>query len=127
MRIYRIALPLLVLLFGPAWSQSVSVIPSMTSVEPDSAKVGDLLVIQGANLDRDHVAALYLTDGKLDVKVPVVEQTSTTIKFKIPPEAKPGRFALMVLTKGKDSKFIEEPVKITIEEITTPTPTPSAR
>jgi len=72
-------------------------------------------MVQGVNLGLENVAALYLTDGKADTKVVIAEQTVTSIKFQIPPEAKVGRFALMVLTKGKDSKFIEEPVKITVE------------
>jgi uncharacterized membrane protein len=72
------------------------------------------------------VAALYLTDGKNDIKVPIIEQTATSIKFRIPPEAQPGRFALMVLTKGKEAKFIEEPVKITIELETTGLTIPSS-
>lgn len=91
----------------------------MSSVEPASGKVGDVLVAQGTNLDRDTVAALYLTDGTTDIKVAIIEQSATSIQFRIPPEAKPGRFALMVLTKGKDPKLIEEPVRITVEPETT--------
>jgi len=122
MGISLISIPLLAALALPANLQAQSVMPAMSSVEPDSGKVGDVLVIQGANLDRDNVAALYLTDGRTDIQVPIIEQTATSIKFRIPPEAKPGRFALMVLTKGKEPKLIEEPVKITVEpEITTST------
>jgi hypothetical protein len=35
--------------------------------------------------------------------------------MKVPTAAKPGRLALMVLTKGKEPKLIEQPVKVTIE------------
>ncbi|HXK04987.1 MAG TPA: IPT/TIG domain-containing protein [Verrucomicrobiae bacterium] len=91
----------------------------MSSVTPASGRVGDVMVVQGTNLDRDNVAALYLTDGQTDVKVPIIEQTATSIKFKIPPEAKPGRLSLMVLSKGTDPKLIQEPVKITVESDTT--------
>jgi hypothetical protein len=55
------------------------------------------------------------TDGKKGTKVVIAERAVTSIKFQILPEAKAGRFALVVLTKGKNSKFIEEPVKITVE------------
>jgi hypothetical protein len=58
---------------------------------------------------------LMTTDGKKDTKVVIAEQSVTSIKFQILPEAKAVRFALMVRTKGKDSKFIEEPVRITVE------------
>ncbi|HTP35341.1 MAG TPA: IPT/TIG domain-containing protein [Candidatus Acidoferrales bacterium] len=91
----------------------------MSSVTPASGRVGDIMVVQGTNLDRDNVAALYLTDGQTDVKVPIIEQTATSIKFKIPTEAKPGRLSLMVLSKGTDPKLIQEPVKITVESDTT--------
>jgi hypothetical protein len=108
-------IPVLVALTLPANPQSQAAMPMMRSVEPASGRVGDVLVVQGANLGQDNVAALYLTDGKTDIKVPIIEQTATSIKFRIPPEAKPGRFALMVLTKGKEPKLIEQPVKITVE------------
>ena len=62
------------------------------------------------------MAELFLTDGKNDLKVPIQEQTATNLKFKIPTAAKPGRFALMILTKGKEPKLIEQPVKVTIDQ-----------
>ncbi|MGA2150371.1 MAG: IPT/TIG domain-containing protein [Bryobacteraceae bacterium] len=119
MRLSALSIPLLVAFALPADPQSQGGMPTMSSVEPASGKVGDVLVAQGTNLDRDTVAALYLTDGTTDIKVAIIEQSATSIQFRIPPEAKPGRFALMVLTKGKDPKLIEEPVKITVEPETT--------
>jgi len=115
MRISLLSIPLLVVLALPPNLHAQSGMPLISSVEPASGKVGDVLSIQGVNLGPDNVAALYLTDGNADVKVPVIEQTSTSIRFKIPSEAKPGRFALMVLTKGKDPKLMEQPVKINVE------------
>ncbi len=118
MRLSLLSIPLLVALALPAHAFQTGM-PVMSSVDPASGKVGDVLVIQGLNLGQDNVAAVYLTDGKADIKVVVVAQTSTSIRFKIPLEAKPGRFALMVLTTGKEPKLIEEPVKITVEAETT--------
>ena len=89
--------------------------PRMSSVEPGQGKVGDELTVTGENLEKKDVKEIYLTDGKNDVKLPVQEQTATSIKFKIPKEAKPGRFALMLLTAGADPKLIEQPVKVTVE------------
>ena len=119
MGISLLSIPLLVALALPANLQAQADMPLMSSVEPTSGKVGDVLSIQGANLGQDKVAQLYLTDGKTDLKVPMIEQTSTSIRFRIPPEANPGRLALMVLTKGKDPKLIEQPVKIMVEPETT--------
>jgi uncharacterized membrane protein len=61
------------------------------------------------------VVKLYLTDGKNDLEVQMTEQAAASIKFKIPANAKAGRFSLMILTSGKEPKYIEQPVKITVE------------
>jgi len=89
--------------------------PKMVAVEPGEGKAGDELTVTGENLDKKSVAEIYLTDGKTDVKLPVVNQTATTIKFKIPKEVKPGRLSLMLMTAGADPKLIEQPVKVTVQ------------
>ncbi len=90
--------------------------PRMTSVDPLNGKRGDVISVTGENLQKDQVAKVYLTDGKNDVPVEVLEQTATTIKFKIPVKAASGRLTVMVLTTGKDAKLIEQPVKVLVEE-----------
>ena len=117
---FALSIPLLLVFAVPAGSPPVQgSMFIMSSVEPASGRVGDVLAIHGDNLGSDNVAALYLTDGKVDIKVPVIEQTATKLRFKIPPEAKPGRLGLMVLTKEAAPKLIEQPVKVTIESDTT--------
>ena len=93
--------------------------PRMTSVDPDTGKRGDIVTVTGENLDKAHVAKLYLTDGgdgKNDAEVQMLEQTATSIKFKIPAKAISGRLALMILTTSKPQQLIEQPVKVTIED-----------
>ncbi|MBZ5624036.1 MAG: IPT/TIG domain-containing protein [Acidobacteriia bacterium] len=91
--------------------------PRITAVEPQNGKVGDIISITGENLQKDNVVKLYLTDGTNDTLVETItEQTATTIKFKIPEKAKPGRLALMFLTAGKTGQLMEQPYKITIDE-----------
>jgi nitrous oxidase accessory protein NosD len=91
-------------------------LPRMLSVDPLSGKAGDVIAVTGENLDKTNVDKVYLTDGKNDVQVEVTEQTGTTIKFKIPAKAATGeRLAIMILTAGKDAKYIEEPVRVMIE------------
>jgi len=119
MRISIISLPVLIALALPVRLQSQTEMPMIRSVDPPSGKGGDVLAVQGENLGRERVTTLYLTDGQRDIKVPILEQTSTSIKFRIPPEAKPGRFALMVLTKDEIPRLIEQPVKVTVEPATT--------
>jgi hypothetical protein len=88
----------------------------ISGVEPDSGKIGDVVGAAGEAMDKSKVDELYLTDGKNDFKVEIVEQTDTLIKFKVPAKIKAGRYNLMLKTKGADPKLLEQPVKFTVEE-----------
>jgi hypothetical protein len=90
-------------------------VPKMTVVTPDTGKAGDLLTVEGEYLGKPSVVELFLTDGTNDWKCEIVEQSETSIKFKIPAKAKPSRLSLMVLTGGSPPKLIEEPVKVTVQ------------
>jgi hypothetical protein len=108
------ALPLFLAASLAAFAQQT--MPRMNTVDPGTGKAGDEITVAGENLEKAQVAKVYLTDGKNDVLVDVTEQTSTSIKFKIPTKASAGRFALMLLTTGKEPKLIEQPVKLTVEQ-----------
>ncbi len=97
-------------------SLSAQALPMMKVVEPSNAKVGDLITVTGENLDKEAVAKLILSDGKTDFPVAIAEQDTTTLKFKIPTSLKAGKFSLILLTKGKEPKEIEQPVRLTVEE-----------
>jgi hypothetical protein len=91
--------------------------PRMTAVDPTNGKTGDVIVATGENLQKATVAKIYLTDGKNDLTCEMLDQTDTTIKFKIPAHAAVGaRLTVMVLTTGKDAKLIEQPVKVEIDD-----------
>ena len=90
--------------------------PRMYTADPASARRGDVITVTGDYLDQGCVVKVFLTDGKNDTQVEVTEQTKTTIKFKIPAKIEAGRLAVMILTPGKDAKYIEQPVKVTIQE-----------
>jgi hypothetical protein len=90
--------------------------PLMRTVAPDNARAGDTLTVTGEYLDKARVAAVYLTDGKVEFKMEVEEQTETTLKVKVPAEAKTGRLRLMVLTTGVEPQFLEQPVTVNIEQ-----------
>ena len=89
--------------------------PLMRSVAPDTAKVGEAVTITGEYLDKARISAVYLTDGKSEIKMTILEQAETTVKVKIPENVKPGRLRLMVLTTGSEPQFLEQPVSISIE------------
>jgi hypothetical protein len=88
--------------------------PRMTTVEPYSGKVGDVVTVSGENLDKANVDKVFLIDDKNDLPCEVTEQTATAIKVKIPAKAT-GRMAFMIRTGGKEPKDIVQPVKVTIE------------
>lgn len=110
----RLSFAIAVLAAASFAAHAQQAMPRMASVEPDNGKAGDVIVVTGENLQKDIVAKVFLTDGKNDTPVEIVEQTATSIKFKIPAKAANGRLALMVLTTGKDAKYIEQPVKVSI-------------
>jgi hypothetical protein len=89
--------------------------PLMRSVSPDTARSGDVLTVTGEYLDKTKVAEIYLTDGTVEFKTSIVEQTETTVKVKVPAQLKTGRLRLMVLTTGIEPQFLEQPVSVTIE------------
>ena len=112
----RISLiPMLLMAAGLA-AHAQEGMPRMYTAEPATAQRGDVITVTGDYLDVGCVAKVFLTDGTTDTAVEVTEQTKTTIKFKIPKKIAAGRLAVMVLTPGRDAKYIEEPVKVLIEE-----------
>lgn len=88
----------------------------ITSVDPVNAKVGDMVRATGEALGQGNVDELYLTNSTGDVKIGMIEQTETTITFKIPMGIKPGRWALMInLKMGTGTRLFEQPVRLTVE------------
>ncbi len=90
--------------------------PVLRTVDPDSIKAGDVATVSGENLDKSRVAELFLTNGTVDVKVQIVEQTSAAIKFRLPAKVVPGRYNMMVLLVGDPERLIEEPARVTVVE-----------
>jgi hypothetical protein len=115
MRNSLLVVALLSALALPGSLRGQNTMPLLNGGEPSAGTIGDLLTATGANLGQEKVAALYLTDGKNDVKVVITGQSSELIKFKIPSGIKAGRFALLILTTGQNAALIEEPVKVTVE------------
>ena len=89
--------------------------PLMRTVNPDTAKTGDEISVAGEYLDKARVAAIFLTDGKSEIKMTIVEQSETLVKVRIPEKVKRGRLHLMVLTTGSEPQLLEQPVSVSIE------------
>jgi hypothetical protein len=92
-------------------------LPRFTAVDPTSGKIGAVVTVTGENIGKALVDKVYFTDGQNDIVVPTTDQTDTSLKVTIPAKAKAGvRYRLMILTKGKEPKLIEQPVRIEVEE-----------
>ena len=81
--------------------------PKCTAVDMDTVNA------TCENVNKTTVADMYLTDGKDDTKVAVMERSADKIKFTVP-RIKPGRYHLALLTANKAS-MIEQPVALTVE------------
>jgi hypothetical protein len=90
--------------------------PQMTEISQKTAKPGEIITVSGLGLNSKNVDEIYLTDHKFDMRVKVLEQKDTTIKFRVPPFAKPGRTQLLFLTRGDEPKLLEQPVYLLIED-----------
>ena len=92
-------------------------LPRFTAVDPTSGKVGTEITVTGENIGKSVVAKVYFTDGQNDIEVAAVDQTDTSLKVTIPAKAKVGiRYRLMILTRGKEPKLIEQPVRVEVTE-----------
>jgi len=118
----RLSLKWLIPLFilsvaAPPLLFSQETLPRFTAVDPTAGKVGTLITVTGENIGTNIVAKVYFTDGQNDIEVLATDHTSTSLKVKIPDRAKVGvRYKLMILTRGKDPKLIEQPVRVEVQE-----------
>jgi len=122
MRFFKFAAMVVLLLGGAklAWSADVKepeVLPTpvMRTVSPETVKAGEVATVSGEFLDKSRVAELFLTTAQKDFKVQILEQSATSIKFKVPNNIAPGRYTLSVLLADVEPKVIEEPVRLTVE------------
>jgi hypothetical protein len=113
MKTWLIALLLIAALFQPGALVAFQSLPKCTAVDPDTAKSGDMVTITCENADKANVAGVYLTDGKDDTKLTVMERAADKIKFQVP-AMKPGRYHIAFLTANKAS-MVEQPVVLTVE------------
>ena len=90
--------------------------PQMTDISQKAAKPGEIITVSGQGLNSKNIDEIYLTDHKFDMRVKVLEQTQSTVKFRVPPFAKPGRTQLLFLTRGDEPKLLEQPVYLLIED-----------
>jgi hypothetical protein len=117
----RLIIPVLLLTLSCYAADELA--PQIKTAVPRVVKPGDTVTVVGVSLGEDRVEEVYLSDHKFDMKVKVLEQTATMIKFRVPPFAKTGRMQLLMLTKAEkeneDPKLLELPAYLMIEEVST--------
>jgi hypothetical protein len=113
---YRFSILSFVLISAGIAPVALAQAPQMTAVDPAKGKTGSVLVVTGVHLDKQRVDEVYLSDHTLDLMVKILEQTESSIKFRIPPSVKPGRLQLVVKPPGNDAPLLDQPVWVTVEE-----------
>jgi len=120
MRIFKLLAVVLVLLGGvklvlSSTEPEVQPTPVMRTVSPETVKAGEIATVSGEYLDKSRVGDLFLTNAQGDIKVQILEQSASAIKFRVPAKAAPGRYNLLVLLVDIEPKLIEEPARLTVE------------
>ena len=90
-------------------------VPHVLTIEPKNAKPGTIVSVTGNYLDKAKVDDAFLTDHRFDLKVKVLEQTPTSIKFRVPPFIKAGRHQLLLQTTGDSPVLLEQPVYLSVD------------
>lgn len=111
----RCWLPVLfALLTTSVFGQSGS--PILRSLDKLEALRGETVTVSGENLQKPGVVGLFLTNGKEDFPVDVVEQSEKSIRFTVGKDIAFGRYGLLLLTGGESPLYIEQPVKLNVVE-----------
>jgi hypothetical protein len=104
------------LLLGMALFASVLVFaqgaPKVTGVDPGSGKVNESITVSGANLAKDSVVAVFLSDEKSDYKAAIVNQAADKIVMKVP-QVKPGSYNVSIQV---GSGILIEPIRFTVQQ-----------
>lgn len=85
--------------------------PRVTGVEPGAGKVDSNLTVTGANLGKDTVVGIYLSDDKSDYPATVVEQSAEKIVAKVP-QVMPGGYNISIHV---GNNIFIQPVRFTVE------------
>jgi len=107
----RAVLGVVLLLMGTAGLAAQSS-PRVTGVEPIAAKVGANITINGENLGKGNVSAVYLSDSSDDYKAIIVDQASGKIVIKVP-KVKAGDYNVSIQIKND---ILIQPVRLSVEE-----------
>jgi hypothetical protein len=112
LRLHLLILTLSALFFATLIFAQGQTTPKITKVDPSSGKVSDSITVSGADLGKDAVAGVFLSDDKSDYKATIVSQAADKIVMKVP-QVKPGGYNLSIQVGGTT---LIEPVRFTVQE-----------
>jgi hypothetical protein len=112
LRLHLLTLTLSALFFATLIFAQGQATPKITKVDPSSGKVSDSITVSGADLGKDAVAGVFLSDDKSDYKATIVSQAADKIVMKVP-QVKPGGYNLSIQVGGTT---LIEPVRFTVQE-----------
>ena len=81
-------------------------------VAPADARAGAVLIAYGDNLNATRIKEVWLTDGKTDYKVEILEQDNNSIRFLVPATVPAGRWRIAV-TSDEDM-ILEQPAYVNV-------------
>ena len=84
----------------------------VSALDPTSGKVNDTVTLTGENLDKDNVAAVFLSDDNEDFKATLVEQAADKIVMKVP-QTKVGGYNISIQVKDR---ILILPLKFSVTE-----------
>jgi hypothetical protein len=86
--------------------------PKITGVDPGMGKVNDSITVSGANLAKDTVTGIFLSDDKSDYKATIIDQAADKIVMKVP-QVKPGSYNVSIQV---GNGILIEPVRFTVQQ-----------
>jgi len=89
--------------------------PRIDRVEPGAARAGGLVTIYGQSLDRSAVADVLLSDGDCVALTRILDQSATRIRVRLPRMLEPGKYSILLVTRGREPKFIDQGFTVKVE------------
>jgi hypothetical protein len=90
----------------------------LREVTPPEGIIGDVLTGYGDNLNASRVKEIWLTDGKNDYKLEIIEQGDHSIRFRLPDWVPAGRWRVMVLSD--EDVLLEQPAYVKVRNVRAP-------
>jgi IPT/TIG domain len=115
-----LSIPLLLLLATPtvalATDDNPGPMPLIKILNPLKVKPGEVVTATGENLGANCVAEVTISPAEnVELRVEIVEQTDTVLKFKVPAHVSDGKYSVTVLTARTIPVLFIQPVVLKVQ------------